>query len=177
MQRKPSQFEIKPKQVKFRDKYSGGTSEAKFSKGEMVELKSDEEGFEGSWYTAVVIDSVGNDKFLVQYETLTTDDETELLKTYADASHIRPCPPEIQQIGYFKRFQEVDAWYNDGWWVGHIFKVLDDSRYMVYFGGTKDEMTVQHSKLRPHQEWIDGKWIAASVVRLHALVLLISVFS
>lgn len=167
MQTKSSQLEIvKPERVKLRIKYGGGASDAKFSKGKMVEVRSDEEGFQGSWYTAVVVDSVAHGKFLVQYQTLKTDDETELLKEYLDASYIRPCPPEIPQIGYFEQFQAVDAWYNDGWWVGRIFKVLDDYRYVVHFGCTNDEMTVEHSKLRPHQMWIDGRWIAASVVRL-----------
>lgn len=167
MQTKSSQLEIvKPERVKLRIKYGEGASDAKFSKGKMVEVRSDEEGFQGSWYTAVVVDSVANGKFLVQYQTLKTDDETELLKEYLDASYIRPCPPEIPQIGYFEQSQEVDAWYNDGWWVGRIFKVLDDYRYIVHFGCTNDEMTVEHSKLRPHQMWIDGRWIAASVVRL-----------
>lgn len=131
----------------------------KFSNGTMVEVKSDEEGYQGSWYPAVIVDSVGNDKFLVKYKTLKTDDESELLKEKTDASDIRPCPPVIQRLDRFKMLEEVDAWYNDGWWMGLIYKVLDGLKYAVYFWSTNEELEFDHFNLRPHQEWIDGKWV------------------
>lgn len=162
LQGKSSELDMKRRELKLRIKYSGRASEAKFSKGTMVEARSNKEGYQGSWYTAVVIDSIGNDKFLVEYQTLWTDGEAELLKENVDASFIRPCPSEIPQIDHFDQFQEVDAWYNDGWSVGHIFKVLDECKYIVHLGSTDEEITLEHSKLRPHQEWIDGKWVAAS---------------
>lgn len=150
--------------LKFKIKCSGKMSVPKFRNGMTVEVKSDEEGFQGSWFTAVIVDSVGNDKFLVKYMTLKTDDESELLKDTTDASNIRPCPPVIQRIDRFKMLEEVDAWHNDGWWTGLIHKILDDLKYAVYFWSTNEEMEFHHFNLRPHQEWIGGKWIISFMV-------------
>ena len=160
---------------KFKVKDSGRISEAKFSKGTVVEVKSNEEGYQGSWFTAVIVGSIPKDKFLVQYQTLKTDDETELLKERVDASCIRPCPSVIQRVDRFKLFEKVDAWYNDGWWVGLISRVLGGLNYTVYFWTTNEELEFGHFSLRPHQEWIGGKWIIDFLVWL--LVSLLPIFS
>ncbi|CAN4106319.1 unnamed protein product [Withania somnifera] len=161
MTRSSSDMTLKTKQLKIRIKCSGRTSEPKLSKGMRVEVKSDEEGYQGSWYTAVIVDSIDQHKFLVEYLTLRTEDESEPLKEKADASDIRPFPPVIQRIDRFKMLEEVDAWYNEGWWVGIICKILDGLKYMVYFWTTNEELVFDHFTLRPHQEWIDGKWVIA----------------
>ncbi|TMX02753.1 hypothetical protein EJD97_020083 [Solanum chilense] len=159
--RSSSDMTLKSKELKIRIKCSGRTSKPKFSRGMRVEVRSDEEGYQGSWYTAVIVDSIGEHKFLVEYLTLRTEDESEPLKEKAHASDIRPCPPVIQRIDRFKMLEEVDAWYNEGWWVGLICKILDGSKYMVYFWTTNEELVFDHFTLRPHQEWIDGKWVIA----------------
>nr|GME06246.1 duf724 domain-containing protein 3 [Ipomoea batatas] len=141
----------------------------KFSMGMLVEATSFEEGYHGSWYTAVIFDSIGPNKFLLEYQTLRTDDESEPLKEKADAFNIRPCPPLIHRFDRFKMFEEVDAWYNDGWWEGLISKVLDGLNYVVYFWTTNEEIEFAHHGIRPHQEWIDRKWDIAFRVWLHAL--------
>ncbi|KAK1584591.1 hypothetical protein Q3G72_034220 [Acer saccharum] len=46
--------------------------------------------------------------------------------------------------------------------VGVISKVLSNSRYIVYFRESYEEVEFEHSDLRLQQDWIDGKWIAAS---------------
>ncbi|PHU30068.1 hypothetical protein BC332_02161, partial [Capsicum chinense] len=162
MRRSSSDMTLKSKELKIRIKCSGRiTSEPKFSKGMRVEVKSDEEGYQGSWYTAVIVESIGQHSFLVEYLTLRTEDESEPLKEKADASDIRPCPPVIQRVDRFKMLEEVDAWYNDGWWVGLICKILDGLKYMVYFWTTNEELVFDHFTLRPHQEWINGKWVIA----------------
>lgn len=130
----------------------------------MVEVGGVKEGFQVSWYAAVIVDLIGIDKFLVEYQRVKTLNGTALLKDSVDASNIRPCPPETPQIGHFKKFQEVDAWYRDGWWVSDIVKVLDDYNYRVYVRSTNEEVTLEHSNLRLHQDWIDGKWVTASRV-------------
>ncbi|CAK9145703.1 unnamed protein product [Ilex paraguariensis] len=158
----------KSQEFKIKIKCCGRKSEPNFNKGMPVEVKSDEEGYQGSWYTAVTMGSIGIDKFLVEYQTLKTDDESELLKEKADASYMRPCPPEIVRVNRFQMLENVDAWYNDGWWMGLISKVLDGLKYAVYFWTTKEELVFEHANLRPHQEWIDGKWVLA--VREHNVV-------
>ena len=98
------------------------------------------------------------------YQSLRTDDDSGFLREEFDTLHIRPCPPETLVVDRFSLFEEVDALYNDGWWVGVISKVLGGSKYLVYFRDTDEEIEFKHSDLRPHQDWIDGKWIMASQV-------------
>lgn len=130
-----------------------------------VEVRSDEDGYRGSWYTAVILGSIGEDKYLVEYQTLKTDDETELLKEEIRASHIRPYPPLVQRVCRFSRLEAVDAWYNEGWWTGNVSKILKGSTYQVYFRSSNEEMVFKHGDLRPHQEWIGGHWISPSKVQ------------
>ncbi|KAF9592698.1 hypothetical protein IFM89_016775 [Coptis chinensis] len=136
--------------------------EVNFDEGMHVEVSSDEDGFVGAWFTAIVVKAVGENKFLVEYQTLRTDDETELLKEEVDALHIRPPPPESPQVEGFNRLEEVDALYNEGWWVGVISKVLGDSRYIVYFRENNEEIEFEQAQLRVHQDWMNGKWIRTS---------------
>ncbi|XP_062081812.1 protein AGENET DOMAIN (AGD)-CONTAINING P1 isoform X2 [Humulus lupulus] len=148
-----------------KEKSSGEeTKEEKFGfeKGTVVEVSSDEDGFHGAWFTATIVEPVGKDKFIVEYKNLRTDDDKEFLKEEIDKLHIRPCPPENLTDGCFQLLEEVDAFYNDGWWVGVISKLDTDLRYVVYFKSTKEEMQFHHSELRLHQEWIGGKWVVTS---------------
>ncbi|PKU72383.1 DUF724 domain-containing protein 3 isoform X2 [Dendrobium catenatum] len=134
-----------------------------FQKGTSVEVSSDAEGFHGAWFPATVVKSVRN-KFLVEYRDLTTDDETEPLKETVDSLHIRPTPPAILPPAKFKYLEEVDAYYNDGWWVGVISKVIDDSNYIVYFRTWGQEIEFRYEDLRPHHDWISGRWFRASQI-------------
>ncbi|XP_020251104.1 DUF724 domain-containing protein 3-like, partial [Asparagus officinalis] len=130
-------------------------------KGAMVEVRSDDEGLDGAWYTASIVGSNG-EKFLVEYQNLRTDNEAELLRETVDSLHVRPIPPETPVDHKFNILEEIDAFYNDGWWVGVICKVLMGQRYMVYFKPWNEEMEFAHSDLRLHHEWIDGRWQRAS---------------
>ncbi|PKA54688.1 hypothetical protein AXF42_Ash000523 [Apostasia shenzhenica] len=132
-----------------------------FGNGTPVEVSSDEEGFLGAWFSATVIKSV-DDKFLVEYKDLTTEDGTEFLKEVIDRLHIRPAPPASPESWKFRFLEEIDAYCNDGWWVGVISKVLSDSRYIVYFKTWMQEIEFSHENLRPHHDWINGRWMQAS---------------
>ncbi|KMT16318.1 hypothetical protein BVRB_3g054660 [Beta vulgaris subsp. vulgaris] len=149
------------RKVKLRFKGAERLLKAKFSPKTAVEVKSDQDGYQGSWYTAIVVGSAGVGKFLVEYQTLKTDDEMELLKEVANEQDIRPCPPEIPRHHRYTAHEEVDAWYNDGWWEGVIYEVLDDWKYIVFFASTSEKLVYQHPNLRPHQNWVDGKWVLA----------------
>ncbi|KAJ0014221.1 hypothetical protein Pint_19560 [Pistacia integerrima] len=144
---------------KTEDKHDKTVTEVKFDKGALVEVSSDEDGFDGAWFAATVVEPVGKDKYLIEYQSLRTEDDTEFLREEVDILHIRPSPPDTVVVDSFNRLDEVDALYNDGWWVGVISKVLTNSKYIVYFKNTLEEMQFEHSELRLHQEWIDGKWI------------------
>jgi len=129
-----------------------------FGEGARVEVSSDEEGFSGAWFSATVLEAKGNGKFVVEYHTLLADDDTSLLREEIDGLHMRPLPPDTNADGRFSILDEVDALYNDGWWVGVISKELSGSKYVVYFRSSNEEIEFNHSDLRLHQDWIHGKW-------------------
>ncbi|XP_047342525.1 protein AGENET DOMAIN (AGD)-CONTAINING P1 [Impatiens glandulifera] len=148
-------LEDKPKEV---------VKEEKFIKGMLVEVSSDEEGFEGAWFVATVAELLEDGKFIIEYKSLRNEDDTEFLREeVTKESHIRPCPPDVA-VERFNLNQEVDALHNDGWWVGIISKVLDDGTYIVYFLETGENIAFKHLDLRIHQEWINGKWTISSQI-------------
>ncbi|KAJ4754429.1 hypothetical protein LUZ62_088834 [Rhynchospora pubera] len=135
----------------------------KFTKGMPVEVSSDEEGFKGAWFGATIIGPVGT-SFCVEYHKLRTDDETALLQETIDPSHIRPVPPEIHcGPDPLRLLEEVDAYYNDAWWTGLVSKVVGKNRYVVYFRQWKEETEFEHDELRPHYDWVGGRWVRASL--------------
>ncbi|KAI3768699.1 hypothetical protein L2E82_19529 [Cichorium intybus] len=114
----------------------------RLNKGALVEVCSDEDGFQGAWFAATVIN-----QFLIDV---------------VDSNHIRPHPIH-EAVNHFCVVEEVDALYNDGWWVGVISKVVGKQKYEVYFRGIDEEMVFKQSDLRRHQEWIYGKWVSSSL--------------
>ncbi|CAO2832519.1 unnamed protein product [Amaranthus hypochondriacus] len=145
------------------EKIDNEKEEKYFCKGSLIEVSNDEDGFEGAWFAATVIEVIGKDKFLIEYTDLRTDDDKEFVREEVDALHIRPRPPKAK-VDKFKQSEEVDALYNDGWWVGIISKVLGQSKYLVYFKTTEETLEFKDNELRLHQDWIDGKWVIASKV-------------
>ncbi|CAK7340512.1 unnamed protein product [Dovyalis caffra] len=133
-----------------------------FSKGMLVEVSSDEDGFKGAWFAATIVEPVGKDTFLIEYKSLRTEDDSDFLREVVDILHIRPAPPETIIVDRFKKLEEVDALYNDAWWVGVVTKVNTYPKYVVYFKDSSEELEFQHSDLRPHQDWINGKWVTPS---------------
>lgn len=132
----------------------------------VVEVSSDEEGFKGAWFTATIMRPVGT-RFCVEYHDLRTDDETALLQETVDPIHIRPIPPETRcGPDPLRLLEEVDAYHNDGWWAGVVSKVVGKNRYVVYFRQWKEEMEFGHDVLRPHFDWVGGRWVRLSLVRL-----------
>ncbi|MCD7448608.1 hypothetical protein HAX54_044862 [Datura stramonium] len=134
----------------------------KFSEGSLVEVSSDEEGFEGAWFAATIVKLLDNGNYLIEYQNLRNNDDTEFLQEEADRLHVRPRPPDIGPFKSFKVLEEVDARHNDGWWVGVISKVLKGQRYKVYFKANNEELEFKHADIRLHLDWINGKWIGAS---------------
>lgn len=143
-------------------KPSNELSQQTFHQGMMVEVSSDEEGYRGAWFTATVIKQLDSGKYIIEYQSLRNDDDTDFMKEEVDHLHIRPYPPNTRRVKSFKVCDEVDALYNDGWWTGMVSEVLKGNKYIVYFSDTNEELTFKHADLRPHQEWVNGKWIRAS---------------
>ncbi|GAV71673.1 LOW QUALITY PROTEIN: Agenet domain-containing protein, partial [Cephalotus follicularis] len=171
LQNKLSETEEKPKKVRLKITCGRTKLEENFRKGAMVEVSSDEEGYKGSWYSAIIVDFVRNNKILVEYLTLKTDDESRLLREETDAQYVRPYPPHISRVAHFKPIEQVDAWYNEGWWLGVISRVLNRFKYIFYFRTSNEELEFKHSDLRPHQDWINGRWLIASKVYFWMLIL------
>ncbi|CAN1798180.1 Protein AGENET DOMAIN (AGD)-CONTAINING P1, partial [Linum perenne] len=132
--------------------------ETVFIQGMEVEVTINEEGFKGTWYAARIIEASGKDKYLVEYKTLTNEENTEYLREDIHVGYIRPCPPQVVVVDGFKLRDEVDAYYNDGWWVGVVKKKLSDCRYWVYFKDTNEELVFREARLRAHQDWSNGEW-------------------
>lgn len=144
-------------------KYEGGQNEVgegiHFMVGVKVEVKSDDQIYRGSWYPAVIVKSSGRRKYWVEYQTLINEDRTRLHTGQAHALCIRPCPRIAQRKDAFKAFEEVDAWYNGGWWAGQITKAFPAGKYSVCLRTMNVTLEFQHCYLRPHQDWINGQWV------------------
>ncbi|CAK8572543.1 unnamed protein product [Lathyrus sativus] len=154
--------EIKKKVcVKAAETVTRDKDDFKFKEGDLVEVCSDEDGFKGAWFSATLVEPKAGGKFVVEYESL-LDDDSKLLREEGSILQIRPRPPKTDEVDQFKFLDEVDTYYNDGWWVGVVSKVLGDSKYIVYFRNSNEELEFEHSQLRLHQDWVDNKWVMAS---------------
>lgn len=129
-----------------------------FSSGTVVEVSSDDEDFHGCWFTAKVIKRIGQDKYLVEYRDLREEDGIEPLKEEADFIHVRPPPPREEYVD-FAVGDKVDAFYNDGWWVGVVNDGMKDGTVGVFFKRTKEKMRFGRQGLRLHKDWVNGTWL------------------
>lgn len=156
----PSESDAKSSSLRLKLKPNARPPEMKFSEGMLVEVTSCNKGFQGSWFVAVVVKSLANDRYLVEYRTLRIDNKTGFLRGEVDASCIRHPPPVIRRVLPYQYLDRVDAWYKNGWWEGHIAQVLSGHSYIVHITCSNEDMTFEHRNLRPHQELVDGNWLA-----------------
>ncbi|KAI5022569.1 hypothetical protein ZWY2020_059299 [Hordeum vulgare] len=131
-----------------------------FTGGDRVEVSSDEEGFHGAWFEGRL--SNPSDTNSLWSAALKGDSETTPLKETIGEEHIRPSPPAIPVTNGFKVLDEIDAYTNDGWWVGVISEVLSDQKYKVYFKAYKEQNEFELEQLRRHCDWVGGRWMQAS---------------
>ncbi|XP_074371174.1 uncharacterized protein LOC141712225 isoform X2 [Apium graveolens] len=137
--------------------------EQRLKKDMHVEVTSEDEGFKGAWYVAKILqDQKLMDKYVeVEYkELLAEDDESKKLTERVHVSFVRPLPPvgkghnEVIEVN-----DVVDAFYNDGWWVGVVIDIFDDGRkFVVCFDDPPDTMECRRSDVRVHFDWVDGNW-------------------
>lgn len=138
-----------------------------YEKGAIVEVRSEEEAYKGSWYCARILSLLGDDKYIVEHLRFKRDgDESIPLRDLVEAENMRPVPPQVPSpVARYEPGDEVDAWFNKRWWTGRVSKVLGGgSKYLVYFISTGEDPIVPHFNLRPRKDWINGQWINPSKV-------------
>ncbi|KAK9132089.1 hypothetical protein Scep_011617 [Stephania cephalantha] len=140
----------------------------RFRQGDYVEVTSDEDGFQGAYYTAKVVKPLSQNQYLVQYQTLLTDDESSMLREVVDAIHVRPLPPVIRALE-FRAWDEVDVYANDGWWVGRVVGEKE-GMYEVFFDCYECSIWYGVDELRIHQEWEYGRWVISDYHKCTRLV-------
>uniref|UniRef100_A0A6M2EY79 Agenet domain-containing protein n=1 Tax=Populus davidiana TaxID=266767 RepID=A0A6M2EY79_9ROSI len=132
-----------------------------FSSGTEVEVNLEKDNVRDIWLPAVVIKENEDKTFLVKCLSARNSDEAGPMKTIVDCLHIRPTPPLYADRNY-ELLERVDTRYGFGWRSGVITKLLAGRRYNVFFKHENEDKELSHSKIRPHLEWVDGKWISKS---------------
>uniref|UniRef100_A0A453A887 Agenet domain-containing protein n=1 Tax=Aegilops tauschii subsp. strangulata TaxID=200361 RepID=A0A453A887_AEGTS len=149
--------------------------------GAEVEVRSEDPGFAGSFYEATVAghlpssssDRAGNKCYTVVYSTLEGDDGEPLQEAVA-AACVRPRPPRATPRR-FAVHDMVEALHSEGWWAGVVSAVAPapavaggDLRrrlrrvYQVAFPTSRETIEFQEADLRPHREFVGGRWVPAA---------------
>ncbi|KAM7262997.1 hypothetical protein ACFE04_000680 [Oxalis oulophora] len=135
---------------------------AAFKSGDRVEVCSNEDGYQGSYFGAKVLSRKDNDSYVVQYDNLVEEsDQNTPLQEVISANEIRPMPPKSFPVTAYGGLTKVDAFDKDGWWVGEITG-RTESKFLVYFDLYRVEIPYSITQLRPHQEFIKGHWVISS---------------
>ncbi|KAL0896262.1 hypothetical protein Bca101_080223 [Brassica carinata] len=130
------------------------------AKDSEVEVCSEEEGFVGVWFTAILEECPTKSrriKLRVRYTTLLQEDCSTPLKETVQQSFIRPVPPEdLYDDGVvFVEGSVVDADLKDGWWQGVVAKKLEHDLFLVCFDTPPDILQFNRNQLRPHLTGLD----------------------
>lgn len=135
-----------------------------FGVGSKVEVRSNNDGFQGAWFEAVVTKSLSKRRRCgVVYSTLVADESSQdPLKEVVLCSFIRPRPRPPNSSQVFEVHQCVEAFHNEGWWSGVVSELPEeggDGSYVVCFPTTREEFRFEAAKLRKHMEWVRGEWV------------------
>ncbi|CAF1758362.1 unnamed protein product [Brassica napus] len=133
------------------------------AKGCEVEVSLQEDGFKGSWFRAILEQNpirLKGEKLWVCYKTLLNEDGVNPCKETIERCFIWPVPAECLNEGVvFKEGSVVDAYFNNGWWIGVIVVERPDGSFFVYFDDPPDIMRFNKSQLRPHADWTGSEWV------------------
>ena len=134
-----------------------------FKEGAEIEISSDEDGFRGAWFAGTVVNPPAKKRnktlVLVEYKTIMADESgSSPLREIMDVVQLRPPPPR-ERSRTFQISEEVDAYYNDGWWEGVITEAHENSRFAVFFRTSREQLEFSENDLRLHREWINGNWV------------------
>ncbi|TYI73277.1 hypothetical protein E1A91_D07G119600v1 [Gossypium mustelinum] len=164
----------------------------KLDVNEKIEVRSEEEGFQGSWHQGTVIawDKRG---FHIKYDHIVVDDGSDSLVDIVGVSpgingidcpcenhrHYRGLMRQLPPKLVFSKWSLcygicVDVWYMDAWWEGVIFDHEDGSETRrVFFPDLGDEMVAGIGDLRITQDWDDfeeewhqrGTWLFLELIK------------
>jgi hypothetical protein len=59
----------------------------------------------------------------------------------------------------FQVGDDVDAYYNEGWWEGVVTEELAGGRLGVFFNALRELIGFEKEDLRLHRDWVHGKWV------------------
>ncbi|GJN06649.1 hypothetical protein PR202_ga24401 [Eleusine coracana subsp. coracana] len=148
---------------------------ALFPVGAAVEVRSDDQGFAGSFYEATVEAHLPDARgYLVAYATLTRrEDGTSPHREHVAAAHVRPRPP--RQDLEFAVHEAVEAFHHDGWWAGVVVRRVQPPAeadgggegprpraYMVCFPTTREVLEFHEARLRPRLVFLGDRWVPAA---------------
>nr|CAB3491511.1 unnamed protein product [Digitaria exilis] len=147
---------------------------ALFPLGALVEVRSDDIGFAGSFYEATVVGYQGDGlDYVVAYSTLVrSKDGSSPLREPAAATDVRPRPPPAPPR-QFAVHEMVEAFHNEGWWAGVVCAVpvppdLETAPrpprrvYKVCFPTSRELLEFEEAALRPNRVFQGGRWVSAA---------------
>ncbi|KAL5748109.1 hypothetical protein ACOSQ2_025406 [Xanthoceras sorbifolium] len=164
--------------------------------GEKVEVRSEEDGFLGSWHSGTVMACSKHCRRVKYDHLLKAKGSGNLVEAVpvssiidaagcADASqcqnrgHIRPLPPPFKFDCWALSYGFcVDVFYNEAWWEGVVFDNDDGSEERrIFFPDLGDEMVVKIDSIRITQDWdeftdiwhLRGKWLFLELVEKYKL--------
>ncbi|KAJ8437944.1 hypothetical protein Cgig2_031460 [Carnegiea gigantea] len=166
--------------------------------GERVEVRSTEDGFQGSWHAGRVV-ACRTLVREVRYDNLLLDDQSDYLTEFVEVSNvidgnfsrsealngigwrgrIRPLPP-VRQLAHngVQYGLCVDAYYNEAWWEGVVFDGEEGpDGWKIFFPDLGDEMAMNIQHLRITQDWDEitgewkprGKWLFLEIIQEHEM--------
>ncbi|XP_065854946.1 DUF724 domain-containing protein 2-like isoform X3 [Euphorbia lathyris] len=107
-----------------------------------------------AWFPASVVDEVGFNSFLVEYDH-------NHMEEVIDSFHVRYLPPKLE-VHKFEILELVDAFHDSCWSRASIAKILTDGRYVLILKSQDKEIELSHSEIRPHLLWNNGRWFSLS---------------
>ncbi|XP_042469486.1 DUF724 domain-containing protein 10-like isoform X2 [Zingiber officinale] len=140
-----------------------------FKPGDLVEVRSDDDGFLGAWYEATAAFSLPQHRVQIVYSTIVDNDDPSLpLREIVLVSQLRPRPPPPPPSRCQHGLHDlVEAFHQDGWWAGVISAILQTTgRYIVAFPTSREELEFDASDIRSHLEWTDRHWVPFGDVRV-----------